>query len=329
MRRRDFIALLGSAAAIRPHGARAQQPARIARIGYLSFGTAAAFASRVDALRAGLRDLGYVEGRNLVIEFRWAEAVDRLRAFAVEFVAANADVIFATSSTEVEVAREATSTIPIVFATHADPVGVGHVASLARPGGNITGLAVLQTEFTGKGLGLLTEIAPSAARIGVLFSPTAPSHRSDLHAIEAAAAKLGVELQLASVRTVEEFEGAFASMAQAGARAVVVFASSLTVRGRDAPALLAALALKHRLPSMFGTRDNVVAGGLMSYSPNHLDLSRQAATYIDRILKGTKPAELPVQQATRFELVINMKTAKALGLDVPPALQAFASELIE
>jgi len=329
MRRRDFIALLGSAAAIRPLGARAQQPAKSARIGYLGFGTAAAAASRVEALRVGLRDLGYVEGRNLAIEFRWSEAVDRLRAFAVEFVAANADVIFATSSTEVEVAREATSTIPIVFATHADPVGVGHVASLARPGGNITGLAVLQTEFTGKGLGLLTEIAPSATRIGVLFSPTAPSHRSDLQAIEAAAAKLGVELQLASVRTVEEFEGAFASMAQAGARAVVVFASSLTVRGRDAPAQLAALALKNRLPSIFGTRDNVVAGGLMSYSPNHLDLSRQAATYVDRILKGASPAELPVQQATRFELVINMKTAKALGLDVPPALQAFASELIE
>ncbi len=329
MRRRDFIALLGSAAAIRPLGARAQQPAKTARIGYLGFGTAAAAASRVEALRVGLGDLGYVEGKNIVIEFRWAETVDGLRASAAELVGSNADVIFATSSTEVDVAREATSTIPIVFATHADPVGVGHVASLARPGGNITGLAVLQTEFTGKGLGLLTEIAPSATRIGVLFSPTAPSHRSDLQAIEAAAAKLGVELQLASVRTVEEFEGAFASMAQAGARAVVVFASSLTVRGRDAPAQLAALALKNRLPSIFGTRDNVVAGGLMSYSPNHLDLSRQAATYVDRILKGASPAELPVQQATRFELVINMKTAKALGLDVPPALQAFASELIE
>ena len=329
MRRREFLLLAGGAAATWPVGARAQQPARVARIGYLSFGTAAAAASRVEALRAGLRDLGYVEGKTIVFEFRFADGVDRLRENAAELVGSNVDVIFAQSSTEVEAARLATEAIPIVFASHADPVGTGHVASLARPGGNITGLAVLQTELTGKGLGLLKEIAPGTTRIGVLWSPSAPSHRPALQAMEVVGAKLGVQLQLVPVRAVADFEGAFATMAQAGAGAVIVLATALTVRGRDAAALLADLALKHRLPSMFGSRDNVAAGGLMSYSPNHLDLSRQAATYVDKILKGAKPADLAVQQPTKFELVINLNTVKALGITVPPLLLAQADEVIE
>ena len=255
--------------------------------------------------------------------------MDRLTYWATDLANSNVDVIFATSSTEVEAARNATRTIPILFATHADPVGVGHVASLARPGGNITGSAVLQTKFIGKGLGLLNETAPGVTRIGVLSSSTAPSHRSDLPALEDVAAKLRVQLQLESVRTVEEFEGAFARMSRDGARAVIVLSTSLTVRGRDAPALLAELALKHRLPSMFGARDNVVAGGLMSYSPNHLALTRRAATYVDRILKGAKPADLPVEQPTKFEMVLNMKTAKALGLTIPTLVLAQADEVIE
>ena len=329
MKRRDFMAIVGGAAATWPFAANAQQQVRVARIGYLSFGTAAAAASRVEALRAGLRDLGYVEGKTIVIEFRFADGVDRLRELATELVGSNVDVIFATSSTEVEAARQATETIPIVFATHADPVGTGHVASLARPGGNITGLAVLQTEFIGKGLGLLKEIAPHATRIGVLSSPTAPSHIPNLKAIEVAAAQLKVQLQLAPIQAREDFERALSMMAQEGVGAVIVFATALTVRGRDAPALLAELALKHRLPSMFGARDNVVAGGLMSYSPNHLDLTRQAATYVDKILEGTKPTGLPVQQATRFELVLNLKTAKALGLTITPFMLAQADEVIE
>ncbi len=329
MKRRDFMAIVGGAAATWPFAANAQQQVRVARLGYLSFGTAAAAASRVEALRAGLRDLGYVEGKTIVIEFRFADGVDRLRELATELVGSNVDVIFATSSTEVEAARQATETIPIVFATHADPVGTGHVASLARPGGNITGLAVLQTEFIGKGLGLLKEIAPHATRIGVLSSPTAPSHIPNLKAIEVAAAQLKVQLQLAPIQAREDFERALSMMAQEGVGAVIVFATALTVRGRDAPALLAELALKHRLPSMFGARDNVVAGGLMSYSPNHLDLTRQAATYVDKILEGTKPTGLPVQQATRFELVLNLKTAKALGLTITPFMLAQADEVIE
>ena len=204
MRRRDFIMLIGGAALATPVAAQAQ---RLARIGFLGFGTAAATADRVEALRAGLRDLGYLEGKNIVIDFRWAEVVDRLRELAAELVRENVDVIFATSSTEVEVARQATTTIPIVFSTHFDPVGTGHVSSLARPGGNITGLAALQTEFTGKSLEMLTQAAPHAKKIGVLWSPTAP-HSPLLRAMEIASVNLGVLLQLTPVRTVEEFEGA-------------------------------------------------------------------------------------------------------------------------
>jgi putative ABC transport system substrate-binding protein len=254
--------------------------------------------------------------------------VDRLSEFAVELVRENVDVIFATSSTEVQVAQHATKTIPIVFSTHFDPVGSGHVASLARPGGNVTGLAAVQTDFTGKSLEMLKDTLPHMKKIGVLWSPNAP-HLPILQAIEIAIAKMGVQVQLAPVLTVEEFEGAFATMVQERVDAIFVVASSLTGRGRDAPMLLAELAMKHRLPSMFGYKASVVAGGLMSYSADYVELTRQAATYIDKILKGAKPADLPVQQATRFELTINMKTAKALGLTIPSALLVIANEVIE
>jgi putative tryptophan/tyrosine transport system substrate-binding protein len=326
--RRTLVFGLGAVACAPPAG-RAQQATRVARIGYLGFGTAADSAPRVEALRAGLRDLGLVEGKNMILDFRWAESVERLRELAGELAAANVDLIFATSSTEVEAARQATQTIPIIFATHADPVGSSHVTSLARPGGNITGFAVLQTELTAKGLELLKEAAPHASRIGVLWSPTAPSHRAGLQTVELAGPKLGVEVQLESVRSVEDFDGAFERMVQTRVGAVFVMAIALTVRGRDAPMRLAELALKHRLPSMFGARDNVAAGGLMSYSPNLDAVTRLAAGYIYKILKGAKPADLPIQQATRFELVINMKTAKALGLTIPPSILIRADEVIE
>jgi ABC-type uncharacterized transport system substrate-binding protein len=286
------------------------------------------FADRVEALRAGLRDLGYVEGKNIVLEFRLTEGEVPLREHAAELVGSNVDVIFATSSTEVEVARQATKTIPIVFATHFDPVGVGHVASLARPGGNITGLSGQLTEIAGKALAMLKEAVPYMKKIGVLWSPTAP-HQPVLQAIEIAGAKLGVQVKLAPVRTVEEFEGAFAMMAQEHVDAIHVVPSSLTLRGRNAPVLLADLAMKHRLPSMFGGKVNVVAGGLMSYSPNWIELTRQAAIYIDKILYGAKPADLAVEQSSKFEMAINLKTAKALGLTVPPLLVAQADEVIE
>ncbi len=326
MRRREFFGLVGGVLAS-PIAARAQQPAKVARVGYLGFGTAAATATRIEALRAGLNSLGYTEGKNIAIEFRFAETTDQLQEFAAQLVTVNVDVIFATSSTEVGAARKATKTIPIVFATHADPVGTAHVASLARPGGNATGLSVLQSELTTKAIELLKEVVPAAKRFGVLSSPTVPSHMPTMKAAEGAAERLGVTLHAALVRSVEEFEEAFAELTRADVQAVFVAASSLTVRSR--PELLAQLAVKHRLPSMFGSRDNVAVGGLMSHAPDQLELTRRSAVYIDKILKGSKPADLPVEQASQYQLVINLKTAKMLGLTVPPTLLARADEVIE
>ena len=326
MNRRDLLALIGGAA-LWPLAGAAQPARKVWRIGYLGFGTAAAFADRVEALRAGLRDLGYIEGKNIVIEFRWAETVEQLQEAAAELVRMNVDVIFATSSTETERARQATNTIPIVFATHADPVGLGHVASLPRPGGNITGLTVVQTEFTEKDMEILKETVPHATRFGVLWSPTAPSGRPTLQAAEAAGQKLGVQVEAVSVVSVADFDGAFATMARDRVEAVLVHGCALTARHN--PALLAELALKHRLPSMFQVRYNVEAGGLMSYGADLVDLTRRSAAYIDKILKGAKPADLPVEQASRYQLVINLKTADALGLTIPRSILALADEVIE
>jgi putative ABC transport system substrate-binding protein len=327
MRRRELIEFAGTALFAWPLVARAQQQAKIARLGYLGFGTPAASASRVEALRAGLRDLGYVEGKNLIIEFRWSGTVEQLHEAAAELARMKVDIIFATSSTESEPARWATSTIPIVFATHADPVGVGHVSSLARPGGNMTGLADIQSVITPKRLEILKETVPQVTRFGVLWSPTAPSYRPFLEAAEATGGKLGIQLLTVGVSTVADFDGAFAKMAQDRVGAVLVHGSALTARGNRP--LLAELALKHRLPTMFGVRDNVVAGGLMSYGPDHIDLTRRAAVYIAKILKGAKPAELPVEQASKYQLVINLKTAKALGLTIPPSVLRRADEVIQ
>jgi putative ABC transport system substrate-binding protein len=326
MRRRDFITLLGGAAAAWPLAARAQQAGKVARLGWLRLGSAANFAGRVEALRTGLRELGYVEGKDIVIEFRWPETVDQLSEFAAELVRMNVDIIFASSSIEVGAVRQVTKTIPIVFATHADPVGLGHVASLARPGGNITGLSMLATDLTAKELEILKEVVPHATRFGVLFSPAQPSHAPALQAAEVASTKLGVALHMVPAQSVEDFAAAFAAMAQEGADGVFVAGSSLTA---SHPVRLAELALKHRLPSMFVSREIVEAGGLMSYAPDLRDLTRRAATYIDKILKGAKPADLPVEQATKFELMVNNKTAKAIGLTIPESILVRADEVIE
>jgi ABC-type uncharacterized transport system substrate-binding protein len=329
MRRRELIGVAGTALFAWPLIARAQQPAKIARLGYLGFGNSAdaATATRVEAFRAGLRDLGYVEGKNLLIEFRWSSTVDQMREAASDLARMKVDLIFASSSTEVEPARRATSTIPIVFATHADPVGVGHVSSLARPGGNVTGLAVMQADITAKRLEILKQAVPRATRFGVLWDSTAPSYRPVLEAAEAAKGKLGVQLLTLGVSTVADYDGAFATMEQDRVGAVLVHASTLTVR--NDPRLLAKLALKHRLPTIFGARDNVVAGGLISYAPDMNDLHRRAAVYIDKILKGAKPADPPVEQASRYQLVINRKTASGLGLTIPTSILARADEVIE
>ena len=295
-------------------------------VGFLGFGTASASANRVAALREGLRELGYVEGKNITIEFRWAETTDELRERAAELVRMNVDVIFATSSTEVGAAKEVTKAIPIVFATHADPIGTGHVTSLPRPGGNITGLSVMQSDLTAKALAILKEAVPQLTRLGVFWNSTVASGRPTLQSAEAAGAKLGIQIYSVPVRASKDFDGAFATMARERVGGVFVAASTLT-RVERTP--LAQLAIKHRLPSMFGTRENVEAGGLMSYAPDQADLTRRAATYIDKILKGDKPAGLPVEQASKYRLAINLGTAKQLGLHLPPTLLALADDLID
>jgi putative tryptophan/tyrosine transport system substrate-binding protein len=326
MRRREFIGIVGGVAAW-PLVGYAQQAGKLWRIGYLGFGTAAAFADRVEALRAGLRDLGYIEGKNLIIEFRWGETVEQLQKAAAELVRINVDVIFATSSIETEHARQVTKTIPIIFATHADPVGLGHVASLPRPGGNITGFSAQLTETTAKQLEIFKETVPQVMRIGVLWSSTAPSYRPFLQAAEAASGKLGIQLLSVGVSTVADFDGAFATMAQDRVDGVLVHGSSLTARHN--PRLMAELALKHRLPTIFAISSNVDTGGLMSYASDTLDLTRRSAAYIEKVLKGAKPADLPVEQASRYQLVINLKTANALGLTIPPSILARADKVIE
>jgi putative ABC transport system substrate-binding protein len=326
MRRREFITLVGGAAAW-PVAARAQQGAKVARIGFLGLAPASVFRARLDALRAGLREVGQIEGKNIEIEFRWADSVDQLPELAAELVRMNVDIIFAPASTFVEPARQATKTIPIVFANHADPLGTGHVATLARPGGNITGLSVLMTDLAAKNLEILKEALPQMTRIGVLWNPTTPSHIPALKSVEAGAEKLGVELRTVPARTIEDFDGAYVTMTQAHVGGFLVLGgpSSYAQNG----VRLAELALKHRLPGIFWFKENVEAGGLMSYSPDMLDLYRRSAVYIDKILKGAKPADLPVEQASKYELVINLKTANALGIEIPATLLARADEVIE
>jgi len=323
MKRRQFITLIGGAAAAWPLDAHAQPHAKMPRIGFL--GLAPEF-SGVEALRAGLRDLGYIEGSNIIIEWRWAEKVDQLPALAADLVAQPVDVIVAPSSTFVEAARQATTTIPIVFAVHADPVGLGHVASLAQPGGNITGMSMLLTELAAKGLEVMTASLPQVRRVAVLWNPTTPSHPRALKAIEAAGEKLGIELRMVPAQTLEDFDGAFSTMTQEGVSGLLAVASPLIV-AQAAP--LAGFALKHRLPGMFPFKENVQAGGLLSYRADRDDLYRRCAAYVDKILKGVKPADLPVEQASRYELVINLRTAKALGMELPPQLLARADEVIE
>jgi putative ABC transport system substrate-binding protein len=325
MKRREFITLVGGAVATWPLALRAQHSA-MPVIGFLGPAPAAGYLPRMEALRAGLRDLGYVEGKNIVIEFRWADRADQLPEMAAELVRMKVDIILVSSSTYVEPVRQATKTIPIVFAIHADPVGVGHVASLARPGGNITGLSTLLTDLVAKELEIFKEAVPQTTRIGILWNPSTPSHGPAVQAVEAVGEKLGVQLLLVPARTVEEFDGAFSTMTREGLGGFLVIASPLSFSQRVP---LAELALKHRLPGMFGSRENVEAGGLMSYGADYNDLHRRAALYIDKILKGAKPADLPVEQASKYELVINLKTAKALGLEIPPTLLGRADEVIE
>jgi putative ABC transport system substrate-binding protein len=299
VRRREFIGLVGGAATAGwPLAARAQQPQTTRKIGYLDVGPASARVDRVEALRAGLRDLGYVEGKNIAIEFRWAERTEQLPDLAADLVRRNVDVIFAVSSTMVEPARRATSTIPIVFATHADPVGLGHVVSLARPGGNITGLSMVFTDLVAKELEILTEVVPQAKRIAVLFNPTTPSLPPAMKAVDVAGQRLGLQLTKVPAQAGEDFDGAFALRR---AEALMVVASPLFITHREP---LAELAKKHRLPAMFGSKENVQAGGLISYGADLTDLHRRAGTYIDKILKASWEQALTWLLATCSQIVV-------------------------
>src|SRR5215471_129639 len=316
MDRRDTVlALLALAAA--PLAAEAQPAAKVARIGYLSSSLAANPTLR-DAFLQGLRDLGYVDGRNVVIEYRDAEGkVERVPALAAELVALKVDVIFIGGSTRVTLAAmQATKTIAIVFTGVGDPVESGLVTNLARPGGNVTGLSSLGPELVGKRLELLKQAVPGVDRVAVLWRPGALGERTDkdmLTGADVAARALGVRLQFVEARDAEEFARAFSDMSSARAAALTVLPSNRFPRERGR---LVDLAAKNRLPAVYTSRDFVDAGGLMSYGANYADLHRRAATYVDKILKGAKPGDLPVEQPTKFELVINLKPAKALGLTI-------------
>ena len=300
----------------------AQQPPKVARVGL--FGNTPG--PQWEAFRKTLREQGWVEGRNLVIEERWMMG-DAARAadLARNLVALNPDVLVASSSTQVEALRGVTTTIPMIFVAHADPVGAGHVASLARPGGNITGLSQLLTDVSAKMFQVLHEAVPRATRIGVLWNPTALTHPPALKVVESSAQQLGVRAVLVAAKSAEELPAAFASLTRERAEAVLVIPSPLTFAER---ASLAELCLANRLPAMFGFRQNVEAGGLLSYGVDVQDMIARTAVYVDRVLKGAKPADLPVEQASKFELVINTKTASALGLTVPQAVLMRADKLI-
>jgi putative ABC transport system substrate-binding protein len=303
------------------------QPAKVYRIGYLTAGPSSTNLYR-GAFQQGLRELGWVEGQNIVTDYRFAEGrLDRLPDLAAELVRLKVDVIVASPTAAAVAAKNATRTIPIVMWGVGDPVGLGLVASLARPGGNVTGLSFsVGMDSFGKGLELLREAIPKVSRVAVLSNPANPAHARALDNVKAAARSLGVQLQFLQARGPSEFDAAFAAMVKDRAAAVLVMADSVFVFQRER---LADLAARSRLPTMHGNRENVEAGGLMSYGGSNLDALRRAVTFVDKILKGTQSADLPVEQPTTFELVINLRTAKALGLTIPSSLLLRADQVIE
>jgi len=305
----------------------AQQPKKVPRIGYLSGSAAAAMSSRTEAFQHGLRDLGYVEGKNIVIEYRYAEGkLHRLPAPAAELVRLKVDLIVSAGPAVTRAAKQATATIPIVMAFDEDPVGSGFAASLARPGGNITGLATFGPEISGKQLELKKEIVPKLSRVGVFGDVIRPGTAQALKEINVAADGFGVQLQYLEVRGPKDIETAFRAAGKERAEAVLVQRSAVLFSQRRQ---LADLAAKSRLPAIYGSLEYVEDGGLMSYGVSIPDLFRRAATYVDKILKGAKPADLPVEQPTKFELVINLKAAKQIGLTIPPNVLARADKVIK
>ena len=324
MKRREFITLLGAAAAW-PLAARAQQPT-MPVIGFLGIAPPDTIADRLRAFRNGLKTIGYVEGENAAIVYRWAEnPVDRLPELAAELVRRPVGVIVAIANAA-SAAKEATTTIPIVFSVAEDPVRLGLVPSLARPGGNLTGINIFSAELVAKRLELVRELLPSATRIAVLISPSGPSSEATLRDIEPAAHALGLRVQVLNANTPREIDAAFATLVRERLDALFLAADPFFTSRR---VQLANLATRHVVPMISATREVPEAGGLISYGANISDGWRQMGVYVGRILRGTKPADLPVVQSTKFELVINAQTARILGLEVPPTLLARADEVIE
>jgi putative ABC transport system substrate-binding protein len=327
MKRREFLFALGAGALVTSVPSFAQQPPRVWRIGYLSPRVRMDSLPYERAFLHGMSELGYVEGKNVVVEWRFADgAYERLPYLAAELVRLDVDVIVAPSSSAIRAAQQATTTTPIVFISTGDPVGSGFVASLARPGGNITGLSNTNLDVSAKLLELLVAIVPKLSRVAVLGNPGSSTHSAILKNVQAAAlTRVGVRVLSVEARTREEIERGFARMTQERADGVIVAADAFLNQQAQ---YIAPRALKRRLPSISQPRVYVEAGGLMSYGQNTAESYRHAATYVDRILKGAKPAELPVEQPTKFELVVNLKTAKALGLTIPESIRIRADEVI-
>ena len=324
-RRAILRAALAGLALSAPSALRAQPKSRVWRIGFLGSGSSTSPAH--EGFRQGMRELGLVEGRNFVVEWRFADGdYARLPAMAAELVRQNVDIIVAATTLSVQAARKATTTTPIVMVAVPDPVGEGFAVSLSRPGGNITGLSIMMTETNVKLLELLKECVPKLARVAVVFDPATPSHGPGMKAVEAAGPALRLRIQPVAVRSAAEFDGAFSAIMRERADAVLVLSTPMFTAGARR---LAELALTHKLPSLFGAGVHTEAGGLMSFGPDRADLWRRSAIYVDKILKGAKPGDLPIEQPTRFELVVNAKTAKALGIKIPNSILVRAEKVIE
>ena len=325
MRYPIFALVLGALAA--PLAAGAQQPAKAPRIGALHPGAPAAVSHLAEAFKQGLRERGYVEGQNIVVERRYGEArPERIAEAAAELVRLKLEVIVVSTDAGIAAVKRHTQTIPIVMVGSTDPVGIGFVASLARPGGNVTGLSSMSPELSAKRLELLKEALPALSRVGIVWDPDSRGAVLDYKETEGAARSLRLQLQSVEVSRADDFDRAFSALTTARAEALIVPPSFLPFTNRGQ---IVSLAQKNRLAGMYGGRDYVDAGGLMAYGPNSAELWRRAATYVDKILKGAKPGELPVEQPTKFELVINLKTAKALGLTMPPSLLRWADHVIQ
>ena len=328
MDRRAFLGTLTGSLLAAPLAAEAQSVGKVYRIGFIVTATRDETGHLIKALTEGLREFGYVEGRNVVFEPRFAEGrQERLPALAAELVQLKVDVLVTGSNPVIAAVKQASATIPVVMAVSRDPVGAKFIASLARPGGNITGLANdTAPEIIGKNLALLKEAAPRVSRVAFLWNPVPPGAETSRNALESAARNLGVAFQPVEIRSRSELEGAFAAMVRERANAVVVAQDPVTFGSRSQVVLLAA---RSRLPAVYGVREFVEAGGLMSYGPNIAEQFRRAATYVDKILKGAKPGDLPIEQPTKFELVINLKAAKALGLTIPQSVLQRADQVID